>query len=184
MGDPLYLSLWLRGYSPIAMPVYLRKTLTEFPNSKLLPGGMLSVYALSFHEAPVLEEFIDGAVDPQAVAQRAQEFLHEDSAFQVELRWDLYQWNGDWELKPSPVTIEVYGPEFDTPRAEHVRVEFGGSHLYLPQEQSDHLRPIQSNIRSLLHLSQDLENELSVERRLLWSEEEENFAERLKAMLD
>ncbi|MBI4889653.1 MAG: hypothetical protein HY821_03445 [Acidobacteria bacterium] len=184
MGDPLFLSLWLRGYSTMALPLYLKKALGVFPNSKLMPGGILRVFALSFHEAPQLEEFIDGPPDGSAIASRAQEFLHDDCAFQVETRWDLYQWTGEWELKPSKVLIEVYGPEFDSPRAEHVRIDFGPDRLFLPQEQSDHLRPVQSNIRSLLHCAQDLEEELSAERRLLWSEEEEDFSERLRATLD
>lgn len=184
MSDPLFLSLWLRGYSPIALPVYLRKALAVFPNSKLLPGGALRVFALSFQESPLLEEFIDGEPDADAVVRRAQEFLHEDCAFQVETRWDLYQWNGEWELKPARAAIEVFGPEFDSPRGEHLRIDFGGQHLYLPQEQSDQLRPVQSNIRSLLHLAQDLESELAVDRRILWSEEDEDFASRLRSMLD
>jgi hypothetical protein len=43
---------------------------------------------------------------------------------------------------------------------------------------------VQSNIRSILHLADDLEEALTVERRLLWSESEDNFAERLMLLLD
>ena len=184
MGDPLFLSLWLRGYSPIALPLYLRKALSVFPYSALAPMSILRIYAISLHEPPILEEFIEGVPDPQAVAQQAQELMHEDSAFQLETQWDLYQWDGEWELKPSRVLIEVYGPEFEGTSGEHVRVDVGPEGLYLPQPQSDQLRPVQSNIRSLLRLTQDLEEELSVEHRLLWSDEAENFAERLGALLD
>lgn len=184
MGDPLFLSLWLRGYSPIALPVYLRKALSVFPYSALSPKSVLRIYALSLHEAPIFEEFIEGVPDPQAVAQQAQEFLHEDCAFQLETLWDLYQWNGEWELKPSRVLIEVYASEFEGAAGEHVRVDLGPQELYLPQPQSDQLLPVQSNIRSVLRLTQDLEEELSSERRLLWSDEEENFAQRLGALLD
>ncbi len=184
MGDPLFLSLWLRGYSPIALPVYLRKALALFPYSALAPMSVLRVYALSFREAPIFEEFIEGVPDPQAVAQQAQEFLHEDCAFQLETQWDLYQWNGEWELKPSRVLIDVYTPEFEDAAGEHARVDLGAEGLYLPQPHSDQLRPVQSNIRSVLRLAQDLEEELSVERRLLWSDDEANFAERLAALLD
>jgi hypothetical protein len=184
VSDPLFLSLWLRGYSAIALPVYLKKSLAVFPYSKLMAGGVLRAYALSFQESPLLEEFIDGEPVADAMARRAQEFLHEDSAFQLETRWDLYHWTGEWELKPARVLIELYGPEFDAPRGEHVRVDFGAQQLFLPQEQSDQLRPVQSNIRSLLHLAQDLENELAVDRRILWSEEDEDFASRLRSMLD
>lgn len=184
MGDPLFLSLWLRGYSPIALPVYLRKALSIFPYSTLAPMSVLRIYAISLHEAPIFEEFIEGIPDPQAVAQQAQEFLHEDCAFQLETQWDLFQWDGEWGLKPSRALIEVYAPEFEGAGGEHVRVDLGPNGLYLPQPQSDQLRPVQSNIRSLLRLTQDLEEELTVERRLLWSDEEENFAERLGALLD
>lgn len=184
MGDALFLSLWLGRYSPIALPVYLKKAMSVFPVSKLEPGGILRVFALNFQEAPQLEEYFDGVPDVSELAGRAQEFLHEDCAVQVETKWDLYRWDGEWELKPSKVLLEVYGPEFDTPRGEHVRLDLGMEGLYLPQAQSDQLKPVQSNIRSVLHLAGDLEEELTVERRLLWSEEDENFAERLRAMLD
>lgn len=184
MGDPIFLSLWLRGYSALALPVYFKKALKAFPHSKLNPRGVLRVYALSFNEAPQLEEFCDGEIDAQEAVELAQQFLHEDCAFQMETFWDIYQWDGEWELKPAKVLIEVYGPEFDTPRGEQLRIDFGPQGLFLPNEHSDQLRPVQSNIRSLLHYAQDLENELSIDRRTLWAEEEENFAERLRTMLD
>lgn len=184
MHDPLFLSFWLKHFSSVGLPMYLKKTVEAFPQSKLLPGGVMRVYPLSFQEAPLYEEYFDGALDPKAAAERAQLHLHDDVCFQVQLRWDLYQWTGDWELKPSTVYLEIFGPAFDTPRGEHVRIDLGPQRLYLPEERSDNLRPVQANIRSLLHLAQDLENELLAERRLLWSEDEENFAERLKALLD
>jgi hypothetical protein len=184
MRDPLSLSLWLRAYSPIALPVYLNKMLDVFPVSRLRPGATLRVYAFGFQEAPLVEEIIEGEIDRQALVRRAQEFLHEDCAFQVETFWDLYQWDGSWELKPAPVSLETYAPEFDSPCGEHARVDFGPQALYLPVEQSDQLRPVQSNIRSLLRLAHDLEEALSIERRLLWSDDEDNFGERLSAILD
>jgi hypothetical protein len=184
MGDPIFLSLWLRGYSALALPVYFKKAVKAFPHSKLKPGGVLRVFALSFQEAPQLEEFIDGEIDAQYLVEQAQQFLHEDCAFQLETSWDVYQWDGEWELKPAKVLIEVYGPDFDTACGEQMRIDFGAEGLFLPTEHSDQLRPVQSNIRSLLHYAQDLENELSVDKRTLWTEEEENFADRLRAMLD
>jgi len=184
MHDPLFLSLWLRNFAAVGLPLYLKKAVAVFPQSRLRPGGVLRVYPLSFREAPLLEEYFDGALDPQAAAERAQQHLNDDVAFQVQLRWDLYQWTGEWELKPSTVFIEIFGPEFDTPRGEHVRIDLGPQRLYLPEEHSDNLRPVQSNIRSVLHLTGDLEKELIAERKLLWTEDEENFAERLKALLD
>lgn len=184
MGDPLYLSLWLKNFSTLALPLYMKKAMSVLPVSRLEPGGLFRVCALSFREPPVWEEVLEVDVDPQDLATRAQDFLHDDCALQFETRWDLYQWDGDWELKPSPLTLEIYGPEFDSGRGEHVRVDFGAEALFLPQPQSDNLRPVQSNIRSLLHLAQDVENELIIDRRILWSEEEENFVDKLMLMLD
>lgn len=183
MGDHLFLSFWLAGFSPLAMSVYARKLLARFPHSKLEPRSTLRVYALSFQEAPQLEEFIDGELDPKAAVEAAQHFLQEDCAVQLETRWDLWQWEDEWQLRPSRAWLEVCGPEFDSPRGEHIRIDCGPESLFLPHPSSDQLRPVQSNLRSLLHLAHDLENDLMVERRLLWSEEDDNFAARVETML-
>ena len=114
-----------------------------------------------------------------------QEHLHDDCAYQVETQWDLWRWSdGEWTLKPSRVSLELYGTAFDRDWAEHVRIDFGPESQFLPEPQSDNLRPVQSNIRSLLHFSSDVEQALPVERRLLWSESGENLAERLSELLD
>lgn len=183
MADPLFMSFWLSGFHTMGLPIYLRKVLDVFPYSKLAPGGTLRVFAISFREAPQLERSLDGVIDPPEVAQLAQEFLHEDVAFQFEARWDLWQWDGDWSLKPSRVLIECYAPAFESDQQEHIRIDAGQDILYLPNPKSDQWRPVQSNIRSLLHLAADVENALPVERRMLWSESDENFAERLQGML-
>lgn len=184
MHDPLFLSLWLKNFAPAGLPLYLKKAVGVFPQSRLKPGGVMRIYPIAFREAPLLEEYYDGDLDPQAAASRVQEHLHEDIAIQIQMRWDLYQWTGEWELKPSTVYLEIFAPLFEAPRGEHVRIDLGPQRLYLPEPSSDALRPVQSNIRSVLHLATDLENELIAERKLLWTEDEENFAERLKALLD
>lgn len=183
MADPLYLSFWLKGYSPIGLPIYFRKAAGAFPASKLAPGGALRIHALSFREPPVYEEWFDETPDAKVLSGIAQEFLHEDMAFCYETRWDLWQWDGDWALKPSPVNIECFGPLFESPMGEHLLIDAGSDLLYLPCEKSDQLRPVQSNIRSILHLASDVEDAIAAERRVLWSESDENFAERLYEML-
>ena len=47
-------------------------------------------------------------------------------------------------------------------RAEHIWIDLGREDLYLPQPRSDQLRPVQSYIRSILHLATDLEDVLTV----------------------
>ena len=190
MGDPLFLSLWLGGFSPLALPIYFRKPLrsSRSPNSR--PVRCLRVWAVSFHEVPVFESFLDTAVDAREAAGLVQEFLHDDCCVQAETRWDLWLWDGDWALKPSRVCIELHAPLFEHDvlnplgEAEQIWIDLGREELYPPQPKSDQLRPVQSNIRSILHLADDLEEALTVERRLLWSESEDNFAERLTLLLD
>lgn len=183
MADPLFLSLWLDSYHAMGLPIYFQKALEVFPYSKLSPGGILRVYALSFNEAPQLEHWFDDTPDPKEVSALAREFLHEDAAFQLETSWDLYQWDSEWILKPTRVMIECYAPQFESELGEHLRVDAGSEYLYLPSRKSDQLKPVQSNIRSLLHLAADIENALPVEQRRLWSETDDNFADRLQAML-
>ena len=184
MGEPLYLSMWLADFTPLALPLYFRKALEVFPFSKLSPAIVLRVYAISFLETPVFECFIDGAMEAREVAELAQEHLHDDCCYQLEASWDLLQWDREWTIQPSKVCIELYAPNFERDMDDQLRITLGDESLFLPHPVSDRLRPVQSNIRSILHLADDLEGALSVDRRLLWSAEDENFAERLALLLD
>jgi hypothetical protein len=190
MADPLFLSVWLTGYSPLALTIYFQKILDVFPFSKLQLGSVLRVYAVSFQEVPVFEGFIDTEMDAAEAASVVQEFVHDDCCIQLETKWDLYQWDGSWELKPTRACIEVYGPRFERDAlnpldgAEPICIDLGPEATFLPQPETGQFRHIQSNIRSILHFADDLPGVLAVERRLLWSETEENFAERLASYLD
>jgi hypothetical protein len=190
MADPLFLSIWLTGYSPLALTLYFQRILEVFPYSKLQLGSVLQVYAVSFQEVPVFEGFIDTGMDAAEAASIVQEFVHDDCCIQLETKWDLYQWDGSWELKPTRACIEVYGPRFEHDilnplgDAEPVWIDLGPEATFLPRPETGQFRHIQSNIRSILHFADDLQGVLAVERRLLWSETEDNFAERLAAYLD
>jgi len=184
VADPLYLSFWLKGYAPLGLPIYFRKAVEVFPASKLAPGGALRIHAVSFREPPLFEERFDETPEPNELAEIAAQFLHEDAAFCWETRWDLWQWNEEWSLRPSAVTLECYGPLFETTLGEHFRIDAGSDRLYLPCEKSDQLKPVQSNIRSILRLASDIETAIAAGRRVLWSEGESDFARRLQEVLD
>jgi hypothetical protein len=180
MPDHLYLSLWVEGFSALSAPAAFKKVLAEFPFSRLKPTVTLRVHAIEFSEAPVLERDYADASDLDGIVGDAQEFHHEDTAFHLEACWDLWQWAGDWELKPSPILLEVNGPEFDSGQDDHIRLDLGPETLYLPPDDApESIRPLQSNIRSVLHLAKDLEMAFSVRKKLLWTESGDNFAERL-----
>ena len=185
MRDPLQLTLWFQTYSPIALPVYFRKLMAVFPVSRLAPVARFRIVPISWAEPALLEEDFEADLGLEDLSSLVQEHLHEDCAYQVESHWDLWQWNeGEWSLQPSTVILDVYGSDFETVAGEHARVDFGSESLYLPDSRSDLLRPVQSNIRSLLHLAEDIEQALPVERRLLSADSEENLADRLRAILD
>lgn len=185
MPDALFLTLWLRGFSSLALPVYFRKAMAAFPLSRLQPAARFRILPISFAEPPLIEEDFEADRGLEDLSAIVQEHLHEDCAYQLETCWDLWQWgDGGWSLQPSRVTIDLYGAAFESELGEHFRFDFGPESLYLPDPRSDQLRPVQSNIRSLLHLAGDLEQALPVERRTLWSEGDENLAERLSAILD
>jgi len=180
MPDHLHLSLWLRGVPTLLLPATFKKVLDEFPFSKLRPEVTLRVLALDFTEPPLLEKEFDSALDTGELASSAQDFLHEDAAFELEAHWELWRWDGEWSLKPSPVILDVYGPQFDSPTGEHVKLDLGLEDLFLPEENAPaSLRPVQSNLRSVLRLISDLEGVLTVEKKMLWSDSGEDFLERL-----
>ena len=183
MADHVNLSLWLRGYSPLAMPRYLERILAAFPFSQFQPTATLRVLAISVNEPPLLERLYE-APDLEEMVEDAKGFLNTDVAFEVECQWELWRKDPDWALKPSPVSLMVCGPEFESDNGEHVRIDAGAETLYLPEASTPQsLRPIQSNVRSLLRLAEDLGAALPVERRALWSDSGENFAERFEEAL-
>jgi hypothetical protein len=65
-----------------------------------------------------------------------------------------------------------------TRRAITSGIEFGVDSRFLPQPGIEgSLRMVQSNVRSLLHLVGEIDGNLDLERRQLWSESGVNFAE-------
>jgi hypothetical protein len=183
MTDHLRLSLWLSAFEPLGLAVYFEKALQQFPFSRLKPNCILRVQALNLNEPPLLEVAFDEP-DLEEMRHRVTEFMHTDSAFEVEAQWDLWQWDGDWSLRPSTVLIDCCGPDFETDAGEHLVIDAGPESLYLPLPvYTDALRPVQSNVRSLLHLTADLEEYLPVDRKTLWSDSGENFAERFEELL-
>ena len=177
MPDHLHLSFWLKSASPLLMTATLKKIVAEFPFSKFRPDVTLRVLALDFAEAPLFERLY---TDPSEIEE--PEFMHRDTACQLEAWWELWRWEDDWNLQASPVCVDVYGPGFDSPCGEHVKIDLGEESLFLVPEEADAgLRPVQSNLQSVLHLMRDLELVLAVEKRLLWSDSGEDFAAKLGA---
>jgi hypothetical protein len=181
MADEIYLSYWLRDPEQ-GLPQFER-LLRRFPFSRLARrAAVLRTYALEQAEPPQAEYAIEAAPDPAAVVALARELAHRDVSFQLEAAWDLLQWEEDWKLAPSPVVLACFGPAFDNPAGDHLRVELGRDTLYLPDpERAGAARAAQANLRSVVQLTRDLDAALEARERRLWNEAGEDLADLLIA---
>ncbi len=185
MADQLYLSYWIRGFDGRNMLRHFEQLLRHFPFSPQAPrASALHIYALEYSEPSLYEALFAGPDLAGEAAAAVRQFSGADCAWLLESWWDLWQHEQDWKLRPSPVVLSCFGPEFSNDAGDHLRVEVGAVDHYLPQPGlPGSLRLIQSNIRGLLTLARELDARLPVEKRLLWSDTGENFAERLQAAL-
>jgi hypothetical protein len=179
MADRLYLSLWIRGFNEVNMLAHFGKLLDLFPFSKLAARGpVLRVYAIQQVEPPLIEREFPLPVEISEIIESALEFTQADCSVQLEASWDLWQYDGDWKLRPAPVTLACYGPAFENEIGDHLRIEFGIDTHFLPQPDVEgSARLVQSNVQSMLSLVAQIDEALDLERRQLWSESGANFAE-------
>ncbi len=187
MADQVYLSYWLRGFTASTMLKRLETALRGFPFSRLAPRLDLTIHAIEYSEPPVLERTFDGAGEFDELLAAAAEFLHDDCAIDVAGFWDLWQWNDatlEWKLLPAGVVVSCYAPRFPSEFGEQLRFAFGMEAPFLPEPgRPGVLTAIRSNIRSLIHLAEDMDRAFNVEKRKLWSESGENLARRLELAL-
>jgi len=157
MADQLYLSLWFPNFRFDALPATLVSVMRQFALISGYPEGKrvaaASVYPISFTEAPTYQRIYvndrraeenqdtSGSIIENAVAE-ATEQLHDDMAYEFEMRWrlwspeptlssstsrnstkdlDEYSDTEDvaanldalWRLQPSTVRFLGFGPQFD-----------------------------------------------------------------------
>lgn len=191
MTDQLYLSIWLDRHAQANRLRHFQKVLRSFPFSQReQPQSTVSVQAIDLTEPPVFEKAVNGPIDLAEIESAFAEFQGEDIAYELESWWDLWQFDGDWKLKPTRVTLCCFGRQFDNgtdlDRAEQedLRIDFGVDTSFLPDpDVPASARLIESNIKSLLRLVHDVESALPTRKRLLATESGENFAERLQQTL-
>lgn len=190
MADRLNLSYWLRGFSPMNMTRHFDKMLSNFPFSPQNPSHtVLRVQAISSSEPALREHEFPDPVDVEAISIVMKEEAGTDSCLQIDSFWGLWQFDKDWTLRPAPVSLFCYGPEFEgyelsDGTREDLRIEFGlESHFLVQPDLPDSTYYVQSNLKGLLQLAHTLDEALAVEKRTLWSESGENFADKFKAFL-
>lgn len=195
MADSLYLSLWFPSFREGEMMLRTLSVLRQFPFSALREGiTYLSVHPASWAEPTVLERRLDPGISPEEAVELAREFAHDDFAFVFEAFWDLWVPNDDelgetWVQRPTAVRFLVHGVEFDEgiyTDDGHIEVDCGldSSFVYETHRFSsaveNHLR---TNIAKLVAFSAAVEKNCAVSGRVLWSESEENLAQKLIARL-
>jgi hypothetical protein len=187
--DQLYLSLWLDRHSRATRLRHFEQLLRLFPLSQReQPQSTISIHAVDSAQPPLLEQPVNGPLDPSDVMQTLHDYEGDDVAYRVESWWDLWQFdNGEGKLAPTRVALSCLGPEFDEGTAsgqEDLRIEFGVDTNFLPNPAVPGSTTFtESNIKSLLRLVHEIESALPVARRKLETESGENFADRLQGVL-
>jgi hypothetical protein len=185
--DRIYFSAWLRGFTQHNMFGTLEKLISLVPVSRLRPEGLLTIHAVSYAEPALMEHRFDARPVPSEVVAMCREFDNPDCAYQLETFWDLLARDdaGDRKLQPVLISVTCYAPLFESGMGEQVLVDFGPELRFLPEGDltRGELLAVQSNIRSLLHLTADVAKNFTLEKKALWSESGENLAARLEAVL-
>ena len=207
MADQLYLSLWFPNFRFDDLPAKLIAVMRQFALiSKERRVVAASVYPIGFTESPTYQrifvndtraEDTSASIIENAVAE-ATEQLHEDMAYEFEMRWKLWAptladtEDGPetaWALEPATVRIYGFGPEFDDASFDqngHLRVDLGLDTPWvlegadLDEVAAKHIR---QNIEMLLAFTLSVEKHCGVSSRLLWTESGEPLAEKLIASL-
>jgi hypothetical protein len=193
MADPLYLSLW---FPNLELDELLPRTLAvmqQFPFSAQRSGiSYISLHPVSWNEATVLEQRFNPGITSEQAILIASDLLHEDYGYWFEAAWDLWMPLEDskqWTLRPSSVKFIAHGPEFDERAYEqegHVEIDFGLDSPFLQEEvrlTTETESKIRDNVEKLIEFTSKVEKNSGASARLLWSESEENLAQKLISRL-
>jgi hypothetical protein len=193
MADSLYLSLWFPSFEEPEIPSRAISVLQQFPFSAGRGGvTYVALHPLSWNEPTILERRFHPGIVPEEAAELAADLVHEDYAYVFEAYWDLWappEAGEKWALEPVLVRFIAQGAEFEEKAAAatgHIQVDFGPDMPFLHEELS--LTPeaeqhVRYNVHKLVEFTVRVEKNAGATGRLLWSESEENLAQKLIARL-
>lgn len=189
MADPLYLSLWFPSFEVEDMLPRALAVMREFEFSAQQPGiTYVALHPVSWNEPTIFERRFNPGISPEEAVLIASDLLHEDYAYVFEAAWDLWTFDEErkqWMLQPSHVRFVVHGEEFEEQayrREGHMQVDIGLDSLFLQEEVQ--LTPeaeqrLRANVQKLVDFTGKIEKQSAATARLLWSESEENLAQKL-----
>jgi len=202
MADRLYLSLWYPNFRLEALPGALTGVLRQFAVVGNKRIAAASAYPINFTEAPTYQRIYveppkhpsdPASIEPpeaadaalEAAVGEATEHLHDDMAYEFEMRWqlwspeqpvgtftslaeddpdidpDLEQFETQWKLRPHVVRFLGFGPRFDTAGYEqngHILVDFG---LDTPWVMDENLPEDELDDAAQVHIQQNVEKLLA-----------------------
>ena len=189
MGDSLYLSLWFPSFDEAEILPRTVSMLRQVPFSAARDGVTYSaIQPVSWSEPTILERRYRPGVEPEVAVAEVAEFLHDDYAYVFEAYWDLWtppEGAEKWVLEPSLVRLVAHGMEFEERAAEeagHIQIDFGLDTSFLHEEvefTSEAEQNVRSNVQELVEFTALVEKNAGATGRLLWSESEENLAQKL-----
>jgi hypothetical protein len=189
MGDSLYLSLWFPSFDEAEILPRTVSVLRQIPFSAARDGvTYTAIQPVSWSEPTILERRFRPGVTPEEAVADVAEFLHDDYAYVFEAYWDLWtppEGPEKWVVEPSLVRLVAHGTEFEESAAEetgHIQIDFGLDTSFLHEEVSftaEAERNVRSNVQKLVEFTAIVEKNAGATGRLLWSESEENLAQKL-----
>lgn len=200
MADQLYLSLWFPNFRLESLRPALISVIEQFAAAGDSPRvHAASAYPISWNEAPVYQRIYrpeeEEDSQPRIAVAEATEPLHEDFAYEFEIKWSLWVAESGggldptWKEEPRVVRVVGFGPLFDDGAFEqngHVRVDFGMDTPFLEDDlELDKLGAarVERNLQKLVAFTNAVQKNCTISSRLLWSESGENLAQKLIARL-
>ena len=217
MADQLYLSLWYPNFRLQSLPAALVGVLRQFvtvareggAHPELTRVAAASAYPIDWTESPIYQRIYVNheraedsadteASEPENAVAEATEQLHDDTAYEFEMRWRLWTpepnpagLDTTWRLEPTRVRIVGFGPDFDLGSYEqngHIRIDFGLDTPWTFEGDDEPLdtegaKRVQQNVEKLLAFTLSIEKNCGISSRLLWTESGEPLAEKLIAQL-
>jgi hypothetical protein len=195
MADRLYLSLWFPNFRLPALAPAMVSVLKQFTGRV----HAAAAYPISWNETPfyqrIYEEDEVQESAPERAVAGATQILHDDFAYEFELKWDLWvpetvgELDPTWKQEPVIVRVVGFGPHFDEGAYEQngqVRVDLGLDTPFLLDEiELDQLgaEHVKRNVQKLVEVTNAIQENCGISSRLLWSESGENLAHKLIARL-